>query len=62
MAMPLAPGASVPAGAGDLAVAAAFAFGAESEIGGRAADADGSDEGEAPSRIDSGTDFHYPGG
>ena len=47
MAMPLAPGASVPAGAGDLAVAAAFAFGAESEIGGRAADADGSDEGEA---------------
>jgi H/ACA ribonucleoprotein complex non-core subunit NAF1 len=33
MAMPLAPGAAVPAGAGDLAVAAAFAAGADSEIG-----------------------------
>ena len=33
MAMPPAPGEAVPAGAGDLAVAAAFAAGADSEIG-----------------------------
>ena len=50
MAMPPAPGEAVPAGAGDLAVAAAFAAGADSEIGKPRGDR--SDSGSASSSDD----------
>jgi hypothetical protein len=50
MAMSPAPGAAVPAGAGDLAVAAAFAAGADSEMGKPRGDR--SDSGSASSSDD----------
>jgi len=54
MEMLHAPGAAVPAGAGDLAVAAAFAVGADSQIGRTAADR--SDSSSASSSDDEGDD------